>query len=558
MNVYNRKLFFNRGGRVSARGTGITSGLIDTPKRGYVDGPGSYAGEITGTGSLLNYSANDPSVIAGQEMTDNRKFETGRLNTLFKEKQRLLQSIRPDTPKFNRLDAATPALLTFFGNLMSGKSYQGGIGGALDIAGQSLTAATPQFSEALTARRKAKADERSEQFQLDLQAYGSAEDALAAEKLAEATAAGKAPVFKHKGTFDEIYTYPTDKNHPEYVEGKEGLKVKRITAINAREGTTGTEYGDEVILSEEPWQDNTPPTSTAKNILFKTGSKANTTSGAVVFNDGTAFYYDPDNENADERGLINVEEYDGDFEFYTSQTQDKRDDLFTDRDISDLAGQISQFSQTLASGGDLLSQGKNLGTNLNSLNRYILDTGGQLLGQISPSAKQALFNWFEENPDDLTRFILDARTYAAQMIAPFTGEESSRISEPERELTNQTVRLFDGIIDAPTALAAIEASISLTYLGQHRNFLTLDEDYQYSVDNQEENYNGWGLSGAAQKHHTEKMRNLGMSDEVIRSTILKMQLMEQSGLADLRIITSGFNNRTNDSILRTQNTLLGN
>ena len=144
------------------------------------------------------------------------------------------------------------------------------------------------------------------------------------------------------------------------------------------------------------------------------------------------------------------------------------------------------------------------------------------------------------------------------MISPFTGEESSRISEPERELTNQTVRLFDGIIDAPTALAAIEASISLTYLGQHRNFLTLDEDYEYSVNNLEENYNGWGLSEAGLKHHTEKMRNLGMSDEVIRSTILKMQLMEQSGLEDLRIITSGFNNRSNDSILRTQNTLLGN
>ena len=37
MSVYNRKLFFNRGGQVNARGTGITSGL-DTPKRGYVNG----------------------------------------------------------------------------------------------------------------------------------------------------------------------------------------------------------------------------------------------------------------------------------------------------------------------------------------------------------------------------------------------------------------------------------------------------------------------------------------------------------------------------------------
>ena len=42
MSVLNRKLF-NRGGRVSSRGVGITSGLA-TPRRGYVDRPGSYAG----------------------------------------------------------------------------------------------------------------------------------------------------------------------------------------------------------------------------------------------------------------------------------------------------------------------------------------------------------------------------------------------------------------------------------------------------------------------------------------------------------------------------------
>ncbi len=42
MSIYTRKLF-NRGGQVSSRGVGITSGLA-TPKRGYVDRPGSYAG----------------------------------------------------------------------------------------------------------------------------------------------------------------------------------------------------------------------------------------------------------------------------------------------------------------------------------------------------------------------------------------------------------------------------------------------------------------------------------------------------------------------------------
>ena len=50
MNILQRTLF-NRGG-YAARGTGITSGLINTPKRGYVDGPGSYAGEFDSIASF--------------------------------------------------------------------------------------------------------------------------------------------------------------------------------------------------------------------------------------------------------------------------------------------------------------------------------------------------------------------------------------------------------------------------------------------------------------------------------------------------------------------------
>jgi hypothetical protein len=37
--------------------------------------------------------------------------------------------------------------MTFFGNLMSGKSFQSGFSGAFDIAGNALTQATPQFSQ---------------------------------------------------------------------------------------------------------------------------------------------------------------------------------------------------------------------------------------------------------------------------------------------------------------------------------------------------------------------------------------------------------------------------
>ena len=100
MSVLKRKLF--KGGGYAHRGTGITSGLT-TPKRGYVDGPGSYGGKI------------------------EDDYETYL---------KLLQGVQPERQPFDRLGANVEPLMTLFGNLMSGTSYQGGLGGALEITGK--------------------------------------------------------------------------------------------------------------------------------------------------------------------------------------------------------------------------------------------------------------------------------------------------------------------------------------------------------------------------------------------------------------------------------------
>ena len=152
MNVYNRRLFFNRGGQVSARGTGITSGLIDTPKRGYVDGPGSYAGEITGTGSLL-----DLDNVRTPEEID--AIQTGNENTLAEKYKTSFETLRglgivPERKPFSRLAAASPALLELGGKLLSAKSLQGGVSGGLDILGQAASASAPGFAQAIQAKRE--------------------------------------------------------------------------------------------------------------------------------------------------------------------------------------------------------------------------------------------------------------------------------------------------------------------------------------------------------------------------------------------------------------------
>ena len=128
MSIYKRRLF-NRGGSVSSRGVGITSGLA-TPKRGYVDRPGSYQGK--GEASL-------------PDLKDKYESTLETLRNL---------DIVPERKPFSKFDAATPALLDFFSGLMSGKSYQGGLGGAFDIAGQALESSTPLFAEAIKAKQE--------------------------------------------------------------------------------------------------------------------------------------------------------------------------------------------------------------------------------------------------------------------------------------------------------------------------------------------------------------------------------------------------------------------
>ena len=105
MSVLGRKLF-NRGGQVSSRGVGITSGLVPV-----------------------------------------QKFQKGG--------------------RVSKLEALSPALLDLGGRLLAGKSLQDGIGGGLDIAGQALSGSAPSFAAGLqTYRAGQKADDPNFDFKV--------------------------------------------------------------------------------------------------------------------------------------------------------------------------------------------------------------------------------------------------------------------------------------------------------------------------------------------------------------------------------------------------------
>tara|TARA_R100000654_G_scaffold1194_1_gene4416 strand:+ start:51 stop:2081 length:2031 start_codon:yes stop_codon:yes gene_type:complete len=110
MSVLNRKLF-SRGGKVSSRGVGITSGLVDQPVQ---------------------------------------KFNNGGLAEKYRENLEMLKGLDlfPETKPVSKLQAFSPALIKLGAGLMSNRSLQGGFGGGLDILGQSVEGASPEIQQA--------------------------------------------------------------------------------------------------------------------------------------------------------------------------------------------------------------------------------------------------------------------------------------------------------------------------------------------------------------------------------------------------------------------------
>ena len=693
MSVYNRKLFFNRGGQVSARGTGITDGLIDTPKRGYVDGPGSYAG------------------IEDIKSDANQYYE-------------LLKGATPERKPFDRSGANREALMTLFGNLMSGTSYQGGLGGALEIAGKSLTASAPQFGEALAERRAYEAadpetDLRKQALDLAVTNQKKSEKRLTREKPldenkiqneesydggttwnsvgvpydkfkpAEGEISGKLtrenPLLNNmiqlqsyntesktwENLGDSYSRYKTDstskrltrevsvednkiQDQESYDGGTNWTNIgtvrdkfapkndetKRLTRSVAGENNTlqdeesydggdtwtavgnaydkfkpnkdtptkqitrsvnigdgmmqdqqssdnganwtevGTQYprfkptekngevwkynstldkevvrgdktykqtiglfsrgteGDdpewknELIFEEEVIADK-PKRSSSGNIIIKSGPNKGKTFGAIEFNNGAVKYYEPLSERADVRGLVTPQ---GEFEFFTSSVVGDRETIFGDKGKEKIVESVSNLSSTLATGKNLLDQALLLGNNLDTFQTAILKKGGSFLGQfgeIGDDARQGLYDAFDADPDALDRFLVQARQFVAQMISPLTGEGTSRISEPEREMTNQALGLFNGINDSKSAIAAIESAIAMTYVNQHRNLLSLDApDYLDVYDPSAEQ--GVNIQGG--DFHIARLQGLGLTPAAIKSTIQRMRDMEMLGIDYLKTL----------------------
>ena len=153
MSVFRRKMF---GGGYAHRGTGITSGLTK-PKRGYVNEPGSYAGEDYDE-FTTPYVPKDNALVDTQppfQVSTGGDKSMSLANAildypLYKE---LFKATLPERKELSREELMLEPWMTFFSNL--GKpTFKKGFGAISENIREAAAAATPAIGKSLEIKRQ--------------------------------------------------------------------------------------------------------------------------------------------------------------------------------------------------------------------------------------------------------------------------------------------------------------------------------------------------------------------------------------------------------------------
>ena len=168
---------FNRGG-YAHRGTGITSGfrpvrmheggeLPPDHKHTYTpDKSDAEVMELLQAGSLTTTTPGD--TYQGTEVPTLEELYEEKLPTA----KKLFGEPAKPTPGG---ELVFPWLMNLSASLMSGKSLQGGLGGALEIMGNAMRESTPALTEAMALRKAEERANRAEEIEAAKIAYQSAE-----------------------------------------------------------------------------------------------------------------------------------------------------------------------------------------------------------------------------------------------------------------------------------------------------------------------------------------------------------------------------------------------
>ena len=349
---------------------------------------------------------------------------------------------------------------------------------------------------------------------------------------------------RFKADKEDQYNYT---NTSERTITKNGEKIKQTYAIYNKPGVTEPK---KYLMFEEKITDD-PSVRRSGNVVITEGPSQGQRYGAVELKDGSVLFHDPMNPIANDQGLVPSTSYKGKFEYYGTTVTGDPDSVFGGANLEKIANTAAETANTLASGAALINDALSIGGNLDTLNRSILDNGGKILSQIpiiGEDAKAALFDAFNADEKAIQSFITNTRIFVAQNIAAVTGEDSGRISEPERFLANQALATLDTMTDAQSAITAIQTSVASTYVQQHRNLLVVGGDNKPLSVYDPNGKDGFSEAGAV--YHANRLATkFGFDKTQIQRTLKVMRDMEELGLQELTSITqdqqSHFQNNKN-------------
>jgi len=337
---------------------------------------------------------------------------------------------------------------------------------------------------------------------------------------------------RFKADKEDQYNYS---NTTERTITKDGKKIKQTYAIYNKPGVTEPK---KYLMFEEQVTDD-PSVRRSGNVVITEGPSQGQRYGAVELKDGSVLFHDPMNPLANDQGLVPSTTYKGKFEYYGTTVTGDPESVFGGKNVEDIANAAAETANSLASGAALINDALSLEGNLDTLNRSILDKGGKILSQIpflGDDAKAALFDAFDADPQALQSFITNARIFVAQQIAAITGEDSGRISEPERFLANQALATLDAMTDAQSAVAAIQASVAATYVQQHRNLLVVGGGNKPLSVYDPNGKDGFSEAGAI--FHGNRLKfKFGFDKTQVQRTLTVMRDMEQLGLQELTSVS---------------------
>jgi len=337
---------------------------------------------------------------------------------------------------------------------------------------------------------------------------------------------------RFKADKEDQYNYS---NTTERTITKDGKKIKQTYAIYNKPGVTEPK---KYLMFEEQVTDD-PSVRRSGNVVITEGPSQGQRYGAVELKDGSVLFHDPMNPLANDQGLVPSTTYQGKFEYYGTTVTGDPESVFGGKNVEDIANAAAETANSLASGASLISDALSIGGNLDTLNRSILDKGGKILSQIpilGEDAKAALYDAFDADEKEIQSFITNARIFVAQQIAAITGEDSGRISEPERFLANQALATLDAMTDAQSAVAAIQASVAATYVQQHRNLLVVGGGNKPLSVYDPNGKDGFSEAGAI--FHGNRLKfKFGFDKTQVQRTLTVMRDMEQLGLQELTSVS---------------------